>query len=158
MRVWLAPAGFHVEPARPEDAERLASLHATAFFRGWPASDFAAWLADPVTPGYVVCDARRRIVGFAMLRTVGPEAEILTVVVEKRWRGKHLGTALLDAITDDLMGSPVTTLFLEVDEANSAARAVYAGRGFVTTGTRRDYYQTADGQPATALVMRLDLG
>jgi ribosomal-protein-alanine N-acetyltransferase len=158
MRVWLAPAGFHVEPARPGDAERMASLHADAFFRGWPAADFATWLTDPVTPGYVVCDARRRIVGFAMARTVGPEAEILTVVVEKRWRGKHLGTALLDAVIDDLHNSPVTTLFLEVDQANSAALAVYSGRGFVTTDIRRDYYQTADGKAATALVMRLDLG
>lgn len=158
MRVWLAPAGFHVEPARPEDAERLASLHSGAFFRGWPASDFASWLTDPATPGYVVCDARRRIVGFAMLRTAGAEAEILTIVVERRWRGRRLGTALLNAVVDDLRNSPVTALFLEVDEANGAARAVYAGRGFVTTGSRRDYYQTADGKPATALVMRLDLG
>jgi [ribosomal protein S18]-alanine N-acetyltransferase len=158
MRVWPAPHGLHVEPARPEDAERLAVLHAASFYRGWSATEFAAWLTDAATPGYVVCDARRRIAGFAMLRIAGGEAEILTVAIEKRWRGKSLGTALVRAVIEDLTLSPVVTLLLEVDENNAAARALYARFGFVETGTRRDYYMTPDGRPAAALVMRLDLG
>ncbi|HUV32537.1 MAG TPA: ribosomal protein S18-alanine N-acetyltransferase [Devosiaceae bacterium] len=158
MRVWPASHGLHVEPARPEDAERLATLHAASFFRGWSAPEFAAWLTDQATPGYVVCDARRRIAGFAMLRIAGQEAEILTVAIEKRWRDRKLGTALLRAVIDDLTLSPVTTLFLEVDEHNAAARSLYARFGFVATGTRRDYYRTPGGRPAAALVMRLDLG
>lgn len=158
MRVWMAPHGFHVEPARPEDAERLAELHAGAFFRGWSAPEFAAYLSGDDTPAYVVCDARRRIVGFAILRIAADEAEVLTVAVEKRWRGKGLGSALLGAVVEDLAMSPVTRLFLEVDETNAAALTVYARYGFEATGTRRDYYQTPDGTSATALVMRLDLG
>ncbi|MEX0859986.1 MAG: GNAT family N-acetyltransferase, partial [Cucumibacter sp.] len=116
MRLWVAPQGLHVEPAKTEDAERLAELHAGAFFRGWAAADFAAYAIDPRTPTYVVCDVRRRIAGFLTVRIAGEEAEILTVAVDRRWRGKRLGTALLEAAIDDLTRSPVKKLFLEVDE------------------------------------------
>jgi ribosomal-protein-alanine N-acetyltransferase len=154
---WLAPHGNHVEMARSGDAPVLARIHAEGFFRGWAASDFEAYLADRDIRCYVVADAKRHLGGFALARLVADEAEILTIAVEKRRRGKGLGKALLAAILADLTFSPVRKLFLEVDEANAAARAVYARQGFLETGTRRDYYMTPDGQRASALVMRLDL-
>lgn len=158
MRLWLAPHGFHVEPARPEDAERLAALHAEGFFRGWSAAEFAAYLTSDATPAYVVCDARRRIAGFVMLRIIDDEAEVLTLAVDRRRRGRGLGGALMRAVIDDLTLSPVRRLHLEVDESNRPARAVYDRLGFAPAGSRRGYYQTPGGNPATALVMRLDLG
>ncbi len=158
MRVWVAPHGMHVEPAKADDAERLAQLHAESFFRGWPAADFAAYAIDRSTPGFVVADRARKIHGFLMLRLAGEEAEILTVAIDRRQRRKGFGAALLQAAIDDLLQSPARALFLEVDESNVAARRLYRRFGFRETGTRKDYYQTQSGKPASALVMRLDLG
>src|SRR5262249_29954697 len=121
--------------------------------------DFDAYLVADDHPAYVAADARRNVVGFAMLRTTSvDEAELLTIVVDPRWRGKGVGAALLDAVFADLLMSPVRRLFLEVAEDNAPAVTLYRHRGFADIGTRKGYYPRKDGTPATAIVMARNLG
>jgi ribosomal-protein-alanine N-acetyltransferase len=61
---------------------------------------------------------------------------------------------LLAAHLPHLSGYGVRALFLEVDEANAAARALYARFGFAEVGRRPAYYRTASGVKSTALVLR----
>ncbi len=158
MKIWMAPGGMHVAPARPEDADALARLHAGAFYRGWPASEFAAYVRDAErTPGYAALDTKRRVAGFAMLRLLEDEAELLTIVVDPKWRGKGVGAALLRATMDDLLMTPVTRMFLEVETDNQPAIALYKAFGFAEIGQRKGYYAKPDGTAATALVMRCQL-
>ncbi|HWJ88237.1 MAG TPA: ribosomal protein S18-alanine N-acetyltransferase [Pelagibacterium sp.] len=159
MNLWLAPAGLHVARGEVRDAPALARLHAGGFFRGWPTAEFEAYLADPATtPAYVATDAKRTIAGFALLRLADDESELLTIAVDPKRRGKGIGRALLAAALSDLTMTPVTTMFLEVDEANGAAIALYRRFGFVPVGTRKAYYPRPDGTAATALVMRAPIG
>lgn len=159
QKLWMAPGGLHIEPGAVRDAEAVARLHALGFYRGWPREEFAAYLADTAaTPAFVACDAKRRIAGFAMLRLAADEAELLTIAVEPKWRGKGVGAALLRAAFEDLMMSPARRLFLEVAADNLAAIALYRGHGFAEIGRRKGYYPRSDGAPATALVMSRDLG
>ncbi|WP_169194373.1 ribosomal protein S18-alanine N-acetyltransferase [Devosia sp. MC1541] len=157
-KLWLAPQGLHVEPAEPSDAAALAKIHAGSFYRGWSSEEFSNFIADKATPTYVACDAKRRIAGFAVIRTVLDEAELLTIAVDKKWRNKRLGRALLDAVFADLLMSPVTTMFLEVDEQNTPAIRLYEHHGFKAVSKRKGYYPRPDGSAATALVMTRDLG
>lgn len=158
MKLWMAPAGLHVEPGKVDHAETLATLHAGAFYRGWPATEFAAYLNDPErTPAYIAANAKNRIAGFAMLRLAEDEAELLTIVVEPKWRGKGIGAALLRAAFDDLLMTPVRRMFLEVEDANAPAIALYNGLGFAQVAKRKGYYPKPGGEPATALVMRREL-
>jgi ribosomal-protein-alanine N-acetyltransferase len=158
MKFWMAPGGLHVEPAETRDAKDLARIHGQSFYRGWPTADFQSFLEDRNTPAYIACDAKRRIAGFALIRTVADEAELLTIAVEPRWRGKGVGRALMDAAFADLMMSPARRMFLEVDEQNHAAIRLYQKLGFSTISSRKGYYPRADGSAATALVMARDLG
>lgn len=158
MRVWLAPSGLHIEPAQAADADAIAEIHARSFFHGWPREDFAAYIVDPDTPVYVACDARRRIAGFLMLRLAADEAELITIAVDPKWRGKGIGAALLRAGLDDLLHTPARRMFLEVAEDNPAAIALYKAHGFAQVGRRQGYYARANGVPATALVMERVLG
>lgn len=157
-KLWMAPNGLHVEPAETQDAQRLAQLHQQGFFRGWPVADFIGFLADPTTPAYIACDARRRIAGFALIRLVADESELLTIAVDPKWRGKGVGKALLDAVFADLMMSPARKMFLEVDAENRPAIKLYEKLGFSTISSRKGYYAKPDGSAATALVMARDLG
>lgn len=157
-KLWMAPHGLHVEPAESGDAAALARLHEQGFYRGWPVADFIGFLGEKNTPAYVACDARRRIAGFALIRIAADEAELLTIAVDPKWRGKGVGRALLDAVFADLMLSPARRMFLEVDEQNHPAIALYKRLGFVPLSSRKGYYARPDGSAATALVMARDLG
>ena len=158
LKFWMAPGGLHVEPAETRDAKDLARIHALSFYRGWPSGDFESFLADRACLAYAACDARRRIAGFALIRMAADEAELLTIAVDPKWRGKGLGRALMDAAFADLMLSPVRRMFLEVEEQNTPAIRLYRALGFEAISTRKGYYPRADGSAATALVMARDLG
>ncbi|MGV3651410.1 MAG: ribosomal protein S18-alanine N-acetyltransferase [Devosia sp.] len=157
-RMWLGPRGLHVEMAEPQDAEAIAAIHAEGFYRGWPAEDFIGFIDGRDTPTFIACDARRRIAGFATLRLAADEAELISIAVAKRWRGKGVGEALMRALLADLMHSPARRLFLEVAADNPAAIALYRKFGFAELGRRTGYYPRPEGGAATALVMGRDLG
>jgi ribosomal-protein-alanine N-acetyltransferase len=154
----MAPHGLHVEPAESRDADTIAKLHAQGFYRGWPREDFAAYIAGEGTPIYVACDGKRKIAGFAMLRHLGDDAELITISVDARWRKKGVGGALMRALFDDLLTTPAKRLLLEVAADNQAAIRLYSKFGFAKVGERKGYYPRPDGTPATAIVMARDLG
>lgn len=158
MKSWMAPGGLHIEPAAIGDAEPISRLHAAGFYRGWPREEFEAFLGGRDTPVYVAADSRRRICGFMVLRLAADEAELITVAVDRRWRRKGVGRALLRAGLADLMLTRARRLVLEVAEDNAAALRLYRTEGFAEVGRRAGYYARPDGRPATALVMARDLG
>ena len=158
IKLWMAPAGLHIEPGRMGDAKELARIHALGFYRGWPVGEFESFLSDDNTPVFVACDARRRIAGFALIRVVGDEAELLTIAVDPKWRGKRIGQALLKAVFEYLLMTPARRMFLEVSEENVPAIKLYQREGFTTISSRKGYYPKPDGSQATALVMARDLG
>ena len=78
--------------------------------------------------------------------------------MDKKWRGKGVGRALLRAAIEDLRMTAARRLFLEVAEDNTPATKLYRREGFAEVGKRAGYYPRPDGSPATALVMARDLG
>lgn len=146
-----------VERAGRSDCDAFAAIHAASFHRGWGAEDIAAMLADRTIVAHVV---RRRqggaVAGFILSRVVGDEAEILTVCVAPRVRGRGFGARLLAAHVPDLMRAGVRQLFLEVEAGNEAAIKLYTRQGFEEIGRRKGYYRSAAGA-ADAVTMRRDL-
>ncbi|MGV3491849.1 MAG: ribosomal protein S18-alanine N-acetyltransferase [Devosia sp.] len=158
MNFWLNPATLHVEPARGSDAETIARLHAEGFYRGWTREEFAAYITGEGTPVYVACDAKRKIAGFAMLRHLGEDVELITIAVDRKWRGKGVGLMLMRVLFDAVRMSPAKRMLLEVAADNTAALKLYGKLGFLKVGEREGYYPRPDGTPATAIVMARDLG
>ncbi|MEQ1771089.1 MAG: GNAT family N-acetyltransferase [Devosia sp.] len=157
IRSWPAPHGLHIEPGTPRDADAVASLHARSFYRGWPREDIAAYLMDSDTPTLIACDAKRHLAGFAMLRLLRDDVELMTIAVEPRWRGKGVATALMKACFEDLMMSAGKRMILEVAADNPSAIKLYKNLGFLQLSERKGYYARANGEPATALVMARNL-
>jgi ribosomal-protein-alanine N-acetyltransferase len=143
---------------RADRAEECAAIHASAFAHAWSVAEFAAILASAATIGSAALDpATSRLRGFAMSRLVVDEAEILTIAVARAWRGRGVGRDLLRDHLSRAALSGARTMFLEVDEDNAAAIALYVRFGFVSVGRREGYYRKADGKPASALTMRRNL-
>ena len=153
LRSWMAPLGLHIEPSQARDAEAVARLHALSFYRGWPREDIEAYMMDRDTPTLVACDSKRRVAGFAMMRLLGDDAELMTIAVDPKFRGKGVGAALLHACFEDLRMTASRRMILEVAADNPAAIRLYDKLGFKKLSERQGYYARPDGQPATALVM-----
>lgn len=155
MKLWMAPAGLHVEMANEAHVSAMAKLHGKSFFHGWKESEFSSYLQRPdKNPLYVACDSKGRVAGFMVFSLSGEECELLTINVENKWRKKGIARALLQAGFQDLMSQTVLAMYLEVDEANSPAIALYQHFGFKKVGERPGYYPLKSGGRATALVMR----
>lgn len=159
MNIWPAPHGFYVTLAQVDHAKAMSKIHQEGFFRPWPVGDFISYITDAqTTPCFIVTNAKGLLVGFATLRKSFGECEILTIAVAKSKRGKGLGRALLKACLEDLSQTATKTVFLEVDETNKPAVALYKSLGFKQIAIRKGYYPHADGSQTAALVMQLDLG
>ena len=91
--------------------------------------------------------------GFALARQILDEAEILMVAVDPDAQRKGHGTTLMNSLLKRLTNAGVATVFLEVEEGNHPARALYAKLGFAQTGRRKGYYRRADGTRADALLL-----
>jgi ribosomal-protein-alanine N-acetyltransferase len=138
---------------RAGDAGPCADLHATSFAHSWPAPEFEALLADSAC----ICDGmgeKGAVAAFILSRRAVDEAEVLTVVVDPSSRRTGCGQRLLGAHLARLASLGVARVFLEVEEGNVAALALYRRFGFSTEGRRKNYYAKADGSRGDALLMR----
>ena len=82
------------------------------------------------------------------------EAEIADLAVAPTPAARGIGGLLLDRVAATCGARGVRSLYLEVRESNSAARALYESRSFVQVGRRRGYYRHP---PEDALLLKRDL-
>jgi ribosomal-protein-alanine N-acetyltransferase len=152
----FARAAPTLSEASPRDAATVAALHAASFRRGWSEQEVEALLLDRKVIAHRAT-VGGKLVGFIIARQAADEAEILSVAVVSRQRGRGHARTLLALHLRRLAGLGTRAVFLEVDENNRPARRLYDRAGFHEVGKRPNYYTAPDGKPATALVLRRDL-
>ncbi|MFK7764777.1 MAG: GNAT family N-acetyltransferase [Roseobacter sp.] len=125
----------------------MARIHAAAFApsRGWNDTEFTSLCAAPGVELYTQPH------GFALVRVMADEAELLTLAVDPS--KQRLG------IADKLMWEWLSVqnksiAFLEVASDNHAAQSLYGKHGFTVVGLRKGYYQRAGGSAVDAVLMR----
>ncbi len=153
-------AGFHpvIRHIGSDRAADCAAIHAVSFAHPWSIAEFEQLLSASETLADAALGGKdQALFGFILSRLAGDESEILTVATDPPHRKSGIGSKLLTAHLAKLAARRVKHVFLEVDQNNTAARALYARFGFQQVGERKAYYRTSDGDRATALVMRLDL-
>lgn len=142
------------------DLHLLAALHERCFTapwdQAWSATSFAEILAMPGAAGWLISDGEQPL-GFALVRSVLDEMEIILIAIDPDQRQRGLGGRLLDTVLVAAREIGVASVFLEQASPNLAARHLYVSRGFAEVGRRRDYYHGRAGDVADALILRLDL-
>lgn len=124
------------------------------FGEAWTAAQCTGVL---VMPGAHLLIARApHPVGFALLRTVIDEAELMLLAVVPEARQQGIGRGLLQHTIDLATASGVTSYFLEVRSDNPAI-IVYEKFGFGQVGIRRNYYRGSQANGRDALTYRLSL-
>jgi ribosomal-protein-alanine N-acetyltransferase len=147
-----------LRPLRAADAERCAAIHAASFAYPWPVSDFEAMIGDASVSAFGAFDpSSKALRGFSLARCAADEAEILTIAVAKAYRGRGVGRELLERQSASLAASGLRSIFLEVEQNNASALALYARMGFARVGARPGYYKRPEQGTSHAIVMKKTL-
>lgn len=146
---------FVLEVLVQEHCADLADLHAPVFHHAWSEEDFTGMLSQGNIFGFIArpVGKPKQCAGFVLARLVAGEAEILTIAVPPAMQRRGIGRDLMEGVLRHLHHERAESLFLEVDENNSAAQALYRRLGFIQVGLRPAYYETGQGRSA-ALVLR----
>lgn len=126
-----------------EDVDGVLAIEQAVQAYPWTRGNFV----DVLSHGYEcrVDENGGGIRGYAVLRPVLDEAELLNIGVSALQQRKGLGRAMLREMLDVAREKDIRRVFLEVRASNVAALALYRSSGFGEIGVRRGYYQNANG-------------
>ncbi|MEM9055085.1 MAG: ribosomal protein S18-alanine N-acetyltransferase [Pseudomonadota bacterium] len=141
-------------PLRAADAERMASLHASAFPEGqaWHGSEFSKLLCQSHIRGVGYLKGSD-LLAFILIQHVTAEAEILTLATHPDQRQQGLARQLIRNLQQELAPQGLTRWLLDVAEDNPGAIAFYEKLGFQIDGRRPQYYKRLEGTRVDAILM-----
>ena len=156
-----APA-YRIERLGICHSELAARLHVAAMADGtgdqaWSATALAQLLSMPGIAGFLAVIGTEQPAGFALMRTVADEAELLTIAVDPPLQRRGVGLLLVERVVAHARASGATRLFLEVAPDNQPARALYRKLGFAQVGERAAYYARPGRAAMDSLVLALAL-
>jgi ribosomal protein S18 acetylase RimI-like enzyme len=134
----------HLQPARRDDAPRLAAMSRRLIESGlepcWTAERIERQLRNHDS---VVLTARAAvdIAGFAIMQYGDDAAHLNLLAVQPAYRRSGIGRQLVSWLEDTARVAGTFAIRLEVRTGNAAARAFYAALGYRETGYVRGYYQ-----------------
>ena len=105
----------------------------------------------------VVAEADGRVVGMLHVEASRHGFGEIGMLVDCKWRGRGVGSALLQAAIIRARGQGLHKLCLEVFAHNTAAIALYRKSGFVEEGRRTVQYRRASGELWDSILMGLAL-
>ena len=92
------------------------------------------------TSQFICAKYENKIVGFAGIKIVLDEADIMNIAVRKDYRRQGIATLLLNHILTICKEKSIKTIHLEVNEENFSAISLYKKFGFEICGRRKQYY------------------
>ncbi len=102
---------------------------------------------------YLVAKLCGEIVGFAGIKIILDEAEIMNIVIRKDKRNQGIASSLLSELIQIAYNSNCSTILLEVNENNLPAIHLYEKFSFERIGLRKKYYNNTDN----AILMKKDI-
>jgi len=131
----------------------MAKLHllSSSLTRPWSESEYKNLLATDKIRFFYVEN------GFLVGRIIGPDAEILNVIVHPKYRRLGKARYLIGKFEKEAKGAGSSRCFLEVAESNSSANTLYHNLGYLTVGQRKNYYEFVDGRKDNASILAKEI-
>ena len=152
----MSTAAIDLREGDVRDLDRIDRVMADAFDprfgEAWSRNQVIGILAVPGV-WLTIAELNGRAVGFALVRGVIDEAELLLLAVAPDARRRGVGAALLRSVIADCAARGIVSVHLEVRDGNDAVK-LYRKSGFSKVGERRDYYRGSNGQSHSALTLR----
>lgn len=132
-----------VKQVHADAATKLSTLHHSAFTKGWSAEEIANMFEVTGTVA-LLAEIANEAVGFAIIRSIADQAELLTIATLPSRRKLGVASRLLSHALPAARALGATTMFLDVAASNTAAHQLYFKLGFTESGRRKSYYATGD--------------
>ncbi|MCI6165727.1 MAG: ribosomal protein S18-alanine N-acetyltransferase [Lachnospira sp.] len=131
---------YIIRQMEKKDIEQVERIEKEIFSIPWSAHSFedAAMTKENI---YLVCECNGVIAGYCGLWTVLGEGNITNMAVDKEYRKKGIGEALMKEMEKRGRQKDVDIFFLEVRQSNAAARRLYDKMGYKEIGTRKRFYE-----------------
>ena len=143
-----------VDDAAEGDIPRILEIERGAISPPWTHGALLGEIYREDSFFAVAACSPRFLVGFAILRQMGSEGELLQIAVDKAARRRGAADALMASALRFARGRALESVFLEVRAGNAAALALYKKHGFKPVRTRKGYYSDP---LEDAVVMKLDM-
>ena len=132
-----------VRQVNKNSAAAISLIHHAAFSNGWSPEEIAAMFSITGTQGFIA-EIATEPVGMILTRSVGGQAEIISIATIPTKQRLGIGAKLLKQAIAAATNLGAKTLFLEVAQSNIAARNLYVNMEFNETGRRKTYYSNGD--------------
>lgn len=116
----------------------VAELERLSFSEPWSENSLSL-LLDGNNFGIVALDGDA-VVAYVGVTCVLDEGSVTNVATHPDHRRRGIGRQILRRMLAEAADRGIASVFLEVRESNSAARALYASEGFSECGVRRNFY------------------
>ena len=126
------------------DLDSIHDILVSDFDDFWPPSVFKEELQNSNSL-YFMAKIDDEIVGFAGIKVVLDEADLMNIVTKKSYRNIGIGKSLLNYIISHCKNLGLHSITLEVNENNSVAIHLYENLGFQKVGIRKNYYKNDNG-------------
>ena len=131
----------------------MAKLHllSGSLTRPWSESEYKILLSTDTIRFFYVEN------GFLVGRLIGPDAEILNVIVHPKYRRLGKARYLIDKFEKEAKEEGSSKCFLEVAESNSLANKLYQSLNYLSVGKRKNYYEFVDGRKDNASILAKEI-
>lgn len=140
-----------IEVMTLDDLESIKDILASDFDKFWNYNVFKSELQSENSK-YLVAKLNTEIIGFAGIKIILDEADVMNIVIKKIYRNQGVGTLLLNEIINLCKKQNLNSVSLEVNETNSSAIHLYENFGFKKVGDRKKYYNGSN-----AILMKKNL-
>lgn len=138
----IFPPGVALRGMRAEDVDEVVGIESEAFTTPWQRETFLDLLDRDQVELLVATLSGEGVIGYAVLWCILDQGELANVALKPAFRGRGLGSRLVERVIEVGRERSIETLYLEVRASNSRAIELYLRLGFEEVGRRRDYYNS----------------
>lgn len=131
---------FKISKMSIEDLESIKNILVSDFDNFWSYDTLEEELECDTSYVIVAKNVENTIVGFAGLKVILDESDIMNIVVKKEFRHHGIGSILLENLINYSKNMNLKTITLEVNENNLSAIRLYDKFSFDKLGIRKKYY------------------
>lgn len=152
------PGFLTMRPMTLDDLPQVYRIELDSFTLPWSFNSYVHELTDSrVSRCFVAAtkddNERKKILGMIVIFLIEDEAHVATFAIAPQYRRNGIGWRLMLHAFKEVCREGADHAQLEVRAGNQSAISLYEKLGFVTVGTRKNYY--ADNHE-DALLMNLD--